>query len=101
MAFYKGNPGGPGRPKGARSLKNMLKADVVCQQEGRHPISELMRLADKAEKEGNLDLASTNWKVIQEYCQAKPKPVDDDANDEIVEGEYDIATLESIADDAN
>lgn len=93
-----------GRPKGTRSLKNMLRADLVCQEDNIHPIRELIRIAKKAESAGDLHLASDNWQFIQEFCQAKPKPIEvDDANDAelIEESGYDADTLESAAEEAH
>ena len=37
---------------------------------------ELARLAVKAEKNGDLATASTNWRHISEYCDAKRKAID-------------------------
>ena len=90
-----------GRPKGSRSLKNMLRADLVCQEDGVHPIREVVRIARKAEKDGELHLASNNWQFIQEFCQAKPKPIEAD-DDELSDNEegnvYDDATIDAILD---
>jgi hypothetical protein len=60
-----GNP--DGRPKGAKSLKSLLKVAPKLSEKNRHPVDELIRLADKAEQAASQVIitnpGATSWKV--------------------------------------
>jgi hypothetical protein len=100
MAKYeRGHAGGPGRPRGVRSLKKFLRATAVMEREGVHPVTELIKIAQTTKDEY---LKVQIWTLLQEYSEAKPKPVEtENVDDAVMEGEYDTATLEAIADDVN
>lgn len=88
-----------GRPKGVTSLKKLLRAAVVMEKEGVHPVIELIAIARKTKDEY---LQVQIWSLLQEYSEAKPKPVEtENADDVIAEGEHDVSTLESIAEDSH
>lgn len=67
-----------GRPK-ARG-KPLSKRAITCiktmEDLGINPFMELARLAVKAERNGDLATASTNWRHISEYVDAKRKAMD-------------------------
>lgn len=60
-----GNPNG--RPTGAKSLKSILKVAATLFEKKRHPVDELIRIADKAEQAAShviiTKAGSTSWKV--------------------------------------
>jgi hypothetical protein len=60
-----GNPNG--RPVGAKSLKSLLKVAATLADKKRHPVEELIRIADKAEQAGAHVVitkpGSTTWKI--------------------------------------
>lgn len=60
-----GNPNG--RPVGAKSLKSLLKVAATLAEKKRHPVDELVRIADKAEQAGAHVVitkpGSTTWKI--------------------------------------
>ena len=87
-----------GRPRGATSLKKLLRAAVVMEKEGVHPVTELIAIARKTKDE---HLQVQIWSLLQEYSEAKPKPVETETDDVITEGEHDTNTLETVADDAH
>lgn len=72
-----------GRPHG-RGRKALTKRAITCiktmEDLGINPFKELARLAVKAEKNGDLATASTNWRHISEYVDAKRKAVDPTEN---------------------
>ena len=45
--FEKGGKPGPGRPPGSKNLKKVLRVQEVLSDAKRHPITELIRLADE------------------------------------------------------
>ena len=61
---------------------------------GINPFMELARLAVKAEKNGDLATASTNWRHISEYVDAKRKAIDPAEN---ALKQKQIMTLEQLA----
>lgn len=66
--WQKGKSGNPdGRPVGAKSLKNILKVAATLSGKNRHPVDELIRIADKAEAaSSNVVITKpgcTTWKV--------------------------------------
>ena len=68
-----------GRPS-ARGKKHLTKRAITClktmEDLGINPFMELARLAVKAERNGDLATASTNWRHISEYVDAKRKAID-------------------------
>ena len=54
----------------------ILTTREIVQTRGESPINHLIRLAYKAENEGDLNLASSNWKEIQAYLEPKMKAID-------------------------
>lgn len=60
-----GNPNG--RPVGAKSLKSLLKVAATLAEKKRHPVDELIRLADKAEQAASHVIitksGATSWRV--------------------------------------
>lgn len=77
----KGNPnlkkGGPslnpaGRPVGGVNYSVRHKLN----KKGRHPIDELVKLADELKMAGKFAQAAEIWLKIQEYVEPKKKPVE-------------------------
>lgn len=60
-----GNP--DGRPAGAKSLKSILKVAATLSEKKRHPVDELIRIADKAEQAASHVIitksGATSWKI--------------------------------------
>lgn len=72
-----GNP--DGRPKGAKSLKGILKVAATLAEKKRHPVEELIRIADHAENfpaTGGKELAAKIWADLLKYCEPQKKPVE-------------------------
>lgn len=66
--WSKGKSGNPsGRPVGAKSLKSLLKVAATLAEKKRHPVDELIRLADKAEQAASHVIitkpGATSWRV--------------------------------------
>ena len=75
MPFEKGGPGGPGRPPGAKNLKTYMRAAQVLAEADRHPILELIKLADESK---DVDFKRSMWLTIMSYAevpQRDPVPV--------------------------
>lgn len=80
----KGNPnwapgksGNPhGRPAGAKSIKGILKVAATLAAKRRHPVDELIRLADVAEAQGKKELAADIWRDLLKYCEPQKKAVE-------------------------
>lgn len=80
----KGNPnwtpgksGNPhGRPEGAKSLKGLLKVAANLAGKKRHPVDELVRLADAAELRGEKELSAKIWQDLLKYCEPQKKAVE-------------------------
>ena len=70
-----GKRDGAGRPKGSR----MRRSDELAERliaEGRCPVEALVRLAERAEDEGDLTQAIGAWKSVLPYIYPKPKAVE-------------------------
>jgi hypothetical protein len=65
--FEPGNPGGPGRPPGTPSAKRLLAAVSILADAGRHPILELVKIADETK---DPDKREERWLRILSYCEA-------------------------------
>lgn len=80
---------------GGSRVKNRTIKGVAqtLAQMGVNPAREIARLAVLAEMEGDLSTASTNWRFLQEYVDAKRKPIDPQ---EQAEREKKGATLEEL-----
>lgn len=65
--FEPGNPGGPGRPPGTPSAKRLLAAVSILAESGRHPILELVKIADETK---DPDKREERWLRILSYCEA-------------------------------
>lgn len=66
---------GAGRPKGSR----MRRSDELAERlisEGKCPVEALVRLAERAEAEGDLTQAIGAWKSVIPYIYPKPKAVE-------------------------
>ena len=66
---------GAGRPKGSR----MRRSDELAERlisEGKCPVEALVRLAERAESEGELTQAIGAWKSVLPYIYPKPKAVE-------------------------
>lgn len=80
----KGNPnwapgksGNPhGRPVGAKSIKGILKVAATLADKKRHPVDELIRLADHAELAGKNELAADIWRDLLKYCEPQKKAIE-------------------------
>jgi hypothetical protein len=70
-----GKRSGAGRPKGSRGRRSEILAETLLAQ-GKCPVEALIRLAEKAEAEGELALAIGAWKSIVPYVYPKPKAVE-------------------------
>jgi hypothetical protein len=69
--FLPGNPGGPGRPPGVPTVKKILRASEILEQMGRHPITELVKIADESE---DVSFKRDLWLTIQGYCETPLPP---------------------------
>ena len=78
------------RKRGNKRIQSVLE---VLQINGENPTANLIRLAIRAEKEGDLNLASRNWAEILGYIEAKRKPIDPIEQTEKLQR---IATLEEL-----
>lgn len=80
---------------GRKSQTVRLKQCVQTLAEmGLNPFREIARLAVKAEKNGDLTVASTNWRFLGEYVDAKRKPIDPLEQAQL---EKSINTMEDLA----
>lgn len=73
--FEKGGAPGPGRPKGSVSVKTYLRTAQVLANLGRHPIEELIKIADATE---NTEEKKNLWLIILSYTevpQREPVPL--------------------------
>ena len=74
MLFQPGNPGGPGRPPGARNKKRLPKVSDYLAEKNVNVIDELLKMLRKATIE---DKDKINiLRDLLSYCYAKPKEVD-------------------------
>lgn len=69
--FEKGCPPGPGRPPGTPTAKRLLAATAVLAEAGRHPILELVKIADEEKDAGK---RWDRWMTIIAYCEAPVPP---------------------------
>ncbi len=74
-AKHGGKRSGAGRPKGSHGRRSEILADSLLAQ-GKCPVEALIRLADKAEAQGDLGQAIGAWKSIVPYVYPKPKAVE-------------------------
>ncbi len=80
--WQKGKSGHPqGRPAGAKNLKTILKVAATLAGKRRHPVEELIRLADKAEfpadgSKPDKELASNIWRELLKYCEPQKKAIE-------------------------
>ena len=58
------------------STTNLKTAVQTLAEMGLNPFYEIARLAVRAEKEKDLVTASTNWRFLSEYVDAKRKAID-------------------------
>jgi len=58
------------------STNNLKTAVQTLAEMGLNPFYEIARLAVRAEKEKDLVTASTNWRFLSEYVDAKRKAID-------------------------
>lgn len=75
MPFQTGGPGGPGRPPGAKNLKTYMRAAQVLAEVDRHPIIELIKLADESK---DIEFRKQMWLTIMSFAevpQRDPVPV--------------------------
>lgn len=93
-AFQKGVPRPPnaGRKKGSKNIRKVAKvADILCEK-GIDPTLEILKILETLNDEGESVLKPRErievWMDLQSYCQAKPKAVDEDPNDEVDEEEF-------------
>ena len=66
---------GAGRPKGSRMRRSDELADRLI-EDGKCPVDALVRLAERAEDEGDLGQAIGAWKSVLPYIYPKPKAVE-------------------------
>ena len=66
---------GAGRPKGSKNRWMVALADQFL-DDGNCPASALVRIARRAEKNGDDHLAVDAWKAVLPYIHPKPKPVE-------------------------
>lgn len=71
----------PSLPKAVKKrskhrTKRMLTVKEILEATGEDPIRNLIRIAHKAENAKEYSTASSNWKEILSYVQAKMKPTD-------------------------
>ncbi len=74
-AKHGGKRSGAGRPKGSRGRRSEVLAETLLSQ-GICPVEALIRLAEKAEAQGDLGQAMGAWKGILPYVYPKPKAVE-------------------------
>ncbi len=74
-AKHGGKRSGAGRPKGSRGRRSEVLAETLLAQ-GKCPAEALIRLAEKAEAQGELAQAIGAWKSIVPYVYPKPKAVE-------------------------
>lgn len=68
MGFEKGNNANPlGRPRGS-GIKSLRKAVQVLVELGRHPIEELVKIAD--DPDTKVAMRREIWAQIQSFCEA-------------------------------
>lgn len=80
---------------GRKPLVARVRTALQTMEEmGLNPFKELARLAIKAEKNGDLGTASTNWRYLGEYVDAKRKAIDPAEN---ALKHKQIATLDELA----
>ena len=75
----------PGRPRGPKGIRGLLRAVEVLAELGKHPISELVKLADSTDDE---KLAAQIWMELQKYAEApqkEPAPIIPDTPEQSVE----------------
>lgn len=70
-----GKRAGAGRPKGSRMRRSDALAEELISA-GKCPVEALMRLAERAETDGDLGQAIGAWKSILPYVYPKPKAVE-------------------------
>ena len=88
---------GAGRPKGSQNRWTVALADQFLAN-GDCPASALVRIARRAEENGDNRLAVDAWKAVLPYVHPKPKPVEI-YPDNRVELEQRIAEAKSKASD--
>src|SRR5581483_11712457 len=78
--WVKGKSGNPsGRTAGVKSLKTLLKVATTLGGLKRHPVEELVRIADRAELsslDGGKELAAKIWADLLKYCEPQKKAVE-------------------------
>ena len=80
---------------GRKSQTTRLKQCVQTLAEmGLNPFREIARLAIKAERNGDLTVASTNWRFLGEFVDAKRKPIDPLEQKQL---EKQLTTLEDLS----
>lgn len=89
MAFQKGNPG---RPKGSKNKKRVLRVEATLVEKGINPIEEILKLLPELEAE---ERAEVLLKLVP-YYQAPLKVNEEDPDDEDLEDMPEAALL-SIA----
>ena len=72
-----GSRPGSGRPKGSQNRRTLALAEKLL-ADGKCPAQALVRIAERAEVEGETALAIDAWKAVRPYVHAKPKPVEFD-----------------------
>lgn len=90
MAFPPGYKS-PGRPKGSKSVKSLLRASEVLADASRHPITELIKIAD--ENETTPGMRRDIWLAILPYIEApqtEPTPMVPQTSDESVEAAAEV-----------
>lgn len=70
-----GKRAGAGRPKGSRMRRSDAMAERLIAA-GRCPVDALVRLAERAEAEGEISQAIGAWRSILPYIYPKPKAVE-------------------------
>ncbi|MDP2081385.1 MAG: hypothetical protein U0934_15170 [Pseudotabrizicola sp.] len=78
-----GSRPGAGRPKGAQNRRTRALSEKLLAQ-GKCPAEALVRIAERAEAEGEMALAVDAWKAVLPYVHAKPKAIELDP-DAVVE----------------
>jgi hypothetical protein len=70
-----GKRAGAGRPKGSRMRRSDELAEKLISS-GKCPIEALVRLAEKAEVDGDISQAINAWKSALPYIYPRPKAVE-------------------------
>ena len=83
---------------GRRRGKRVLMTQEVLRNTGQNPIENIIRLARKAEKDGDYSNALRGWIEIQSYIEAKRKAVDPMEQDAKRKQAMTIKELEAIRD---